>query len=169
MQSGKYQPLLAMQFDAAFTELLHANLARSWLSAHESSAASIAVGASRTSTVLEFTPLQCTAAAPGHSTQEIVIELRRGPATETVRWPITASGKCATLAAELVASIRIDRIWLPTEPMYKRVPAVQGWLFSNLYPSDRRMLTVLHLVQHIRSMGTTIIIVLIKHRFNSVI
>lgn len=74
---------------------LNANLVRRWLSAQKTSFPVTPVPASVTPAIPEFLPLQCTPAAPAQASQEIVVEIHRGPATATVRWPMSASGDCA--------------------------------------------------------------------------
>lgn len=75
---------------------VNANLVRRWLSCGNAVATNSSGCNSRMPALPEFIPLQGIAAAPAQSSQEIVVEVRRGQATATVRWPITASGECAT-------------------------------------------------------------------------
>jgi transposase len=43
----------------------------------------------------EFVPLQLEASGAASSATEIQIEVRRGAATVTVRWPLSAASDCA--------------------------------------------------------------------------
>jgi len=72
---------------------LNANMLRTWVSAHEGRAGARKARASA-APMAEFVPLQL--AAP-HETAipDIVIEIRRGAATITIRWPHAAATECA--------------------------------------------------------------------------
>lgn len=74
---------------------LNANMLRTWVSAHEERAAMAQARASMSVPTAGFVPLQLTAA---HETAipDIVIEVRRGAATVTIRWPHTAAADCAS-------------------------------------------------------------------------
>jgi transposase-like protein len=74
---------------------LNANLLRRWVAEHEGRAkpANPPVMAMPSS---EFIPLQMSAVSQDGRPQDIVIEVRRGAATVTVRWPATAATECAT-------------------------------------------------------------------------
>jgi transposase len=74
---------------------LNANLLRRWLMQQEerdapASAQAMAVCAP------EFVPLHLDAPAKVEARQDIVIEIRRGAATVTVRWPSATAADCAT-------------------------------------------------------------------------
>lgn len=75
---------------------LNANLLRRWVAGREELDEAEQARASMIIPTAEFVPLQLgsthTAAAP----QDIVIEVRRGAATVTVRWPRSAAAECAT-------------------------------------------------------------------------
>jgi transposase len=75
---------------------LNANLLRRWVAAQEELDA--AVQARRTMTVspAEFVPLRLPAPSAAPAIQDIVIEVRRGAALVTVRWPGSTSADCAT-------------------------------------------------------------------------
>lgn len=77
---------------------LNANLLRRWVAEHETREADAAALVRKTMPIqpAEFVPLQLNlpdtvASAPG-----IVIEIRRGEAMVTVRWPVSAAAECAT-------------------------------------------------------------------------
>jgi transposase len=75
----------------ALRHQLNANLVRRWISAN-----AVASGTTATPQALpEFLPLAFTPSPTVQSAQEIVVEVRRGQTTATVRWPISASGDCA--------------------------------------------------------------------------
>ena len=74
---------------------LNANMLRTWLTAHERAAVSEQSGSSRISPVAKFVPLQLAAPTETCAMQDIVIEVRRGAATITVRWPSAAAAECA--------------------------------------------------------------------------
>jgi transposase-like protein len=73
---------------------LNANMLRTWVSAHEERAAMEKAHASMNVPKAEFIPLQLTAVQEA-ATPDIVIEVRRGAATVTIRWPHTAAADCA--------------------------------------------------------------------------
>jgi transposase len=75
---------------------LNANLLRRWIVAQRELDA--AVQARRTITVspAEFVPLQLPAPVSVSAPQDILIELRRGAALVTVRWPGSAAADCAS-------------------------------------------------------------------------
>ena len=73
---------------------LNANLLRRWVAAQEELHAA---GQARESMIVpaaEFVPLQL-GTADATASQEIVIEVRRGAATVTLRWPRSAAADCA--------------------------------------------------------------------------
>jgi transposase len=75
---------------------LNANLVRRWIAAYE---ARETMAPAREAMILpsaEFVPLPLQAASPPPPAQEIVIEVRRGAATVTVRWPGSAAADCAS-------------------------------------------------------------------------
>lgn len=74
---------------------INANLLRRWVAEQEprnapGSSQAVAVPAP------EFVPLQLGAARETETPQDIIIEIRRGAATVTVRWPGVAASDCAT-------------------------------------------------------------------------
>lgn len=75
---------------------LNANLLRRWVAAREERDAAEQAHASMMVPTAEFVPLQLGAADTGDAMQNIVIEVRRGAATVTVRWPRSAAAECAT-------------------------------------------------------------------------
>lgn len=75
---------------------LNANLLRRWVATQEELDAGIEARKAMAVAPAEFVPLQLpTANTPG-SIPDIVIEVRRGAATVTVRWPSSASADCAS-------------------------------------------------------------------------
>ena len=75
---------------------LNANLLRRWVSDQEELAAAAQAPQALTVSPVEFVPLQLPTAASASAVQDIVIELRRGAALVTVRWPGSAAADCAT-------------------------------------------------------------------------
>lgn len=77
---------------------LNANLLRRWVSDHETQAPDAVTPASKTMPVQPagFVPLQLNLPDTAASTPDIVIEIRRGAAMVTVRWPGSAAAECAT-------------------------------------------------------------------------
>jgi transposase len=75
---------------------LNANLLRRWVAAREELDAAEQARASMIVPTAEFVPLQLSSADTGGAMQDIVIEVRRGAATVTVRWPSSAAAECAT-------------------------------------------------------------------------
>ena len=75
---------------------LNANLLRRWVAAHEvrEVAAPAPEPMIRPSAEFVALPLQTSPVPP--ALQNIVIELKRGAATVTVRWPSTAATECAS-------------------------------------------------------------------------
>jgi transposase-like protein len=74
---------------------LNANLLRRWVAEQEqrgapASSQAMAVPAPA------FVPLRLDAVRDGEATPDIVIEIKRGAAMVTVRWPGTAAAACAT-------------------------------------------------------------------------
>lgn len=68
---------------------LNANLLRSWVAKHKESDAVV------TTSMPQFVPLQLGLADGPVAMQDIVIEIRRGASTVTVRWPRAAAAECA--------------------------------------------------------------------------
>ena len=77
---------------------LNANLLRRWVADHETREASAAAPAGKTMPIHppEFVPLQLNLPDTAASVPGIVIEIRRGAAMVTVRWPASAAAECAT-------------------------------------------------------------------------
>jgi transposase-like protein len=73
---------------------LNANLLRRWVAAQEEFDAT--ARESMTVPCAEFVPLQLSSPNSRADMQDIVIEVRRGAATVTVRWPCSAAAECAT-------------------------------------------------------------------------
>jgi transposase len=73
---------------------LNANLLRRWMSAQEWDASRQA-RKSISAPQAEFVPLQLEAPGATPASTEIQIEVRRGAAMVTVRWPLAAAGDCA--------------------------------------------------------------------------
>ncbi len=77
---------------------LNANLLRRWVADHELEQpdAGISVDQSMPIKQAEFVPLQLNLGDTAASTPDIAIEIRRGAAMVTVRWPASAAAECAT-------------------------------------------------------------------------
>ena len=77
---------------------LNANLLRRWVAEHQTREADAAAPAGKTMPIqsAEFVPLQLNLPDTAASTPDIVIEIRRGSAMVTVRWPVSAAAECAT-------------------------------------------------------------------------
>jgi transposase-like protein len=73
---------------------LNANLLRRWVSAREERDAAHEVRQSLSAPPAEFIPLQLEAPGVAPASPEIQIEVRRGSATVTVRWPLCAAADC---------------------------------------------------------------------------
>lgn len=74
---------------------LNANLLRWWVAAHEELDS---VAEAREAMALPsagFVPLQLCSPTPNGEAPDIVIELRRGATTVTLRWPASNAGECA--------------------------------------------------------------------------
>ena len=71
---------------------LNANMLRTWVAAHKRAATE--QGGASTVPMAEFVPLQLARPHEVVATADIVIEIRRGTATITVRWPHTAAAEC---------------------------------------------------------------------------
>ncbi|MBB5547671.1 transposase [Paraburkholderia fungorum] len=74
---------------------LNANMLRSWVAAQEELDAAEVARKSMSAPSAEFVPLQLEASGAASGAAEILIEVRRGAATVTVRWPLSAAGDCA--------------------------------------------------------------------------
>ena len=91
----------------ALEHRLNANLLRRWVVASEQTRAVDALatrnvalaGAMPTNTA--FVPVELQS-SPVATTQEIVIELRRGPTMVKVSWPLAAAAACASWLGELL-------------------------------------------------------------------
>ncbi len=77
---------------------LNANLLRRWVANHEPQQPDADIPARKTMPIqpAEFVPLQLHLPDTAASTPDIVIEIRRGAAMVTVRWPASAAAECAT-------------------------------------------------------------------------
>lgn len=75
---------------------LNANLLRRWISDQEELAVADQARQAMTLSPAEFVPLQLPAPASAPAVQDIVIEVRRGAAHVTVRWPGSAAADCAS-------------------------------------------------------------------------
>ena len=74
---------------------LNANMLRSWVAAQEERDAAEAARKSVSAPCAGFVPLQLETSGLPTATAEIQIEVRRGAATVTVRWPLSAASDCA--------------------------------------------------------------------------
>ncbi|TCW78839.1 IS66 family insertion sequence hypothetical protein [Burkholderia sp. SRS-46] len=74
---------------------LNANLLRRWVAAREELDAADEARQSLSLPAAEFIPLQLEAPGATAAATEIQIEVRRGAATVTVRWPLCAAADCA--------------------------------------------------------------------------
>ena len=75
---------------------LNANLLRRWVATQEELDADIEARKAMAVAPAPFVPLQLPALDTPAAMQDIVIEVRRGAATVTVRWPASASADCAS-------------------------------------------------------------------------
>jgi transposase len=77
---------------------LNANLLRRWVADHEPQEPDADTSAGKTMPMQPagFVPLQLNLPDAAASTPDIVIEIRRGAAMITVRWPASAAAECAT-------------------------------------------------------------------------
>jgi transposase len=73
---------------------LNANLLRRWVAAQEEQHAAREARESMSVPQAAFVPLQLEAPGAAPSSTEIQIEVRRGAATVTVRWPLSAAADC---------------------------------------------------------------------------
>jgi transposase len=74
---------------------LNANLLRRWVAAQEELDAAEQARQSMIVPTAQFVPLQL-ATAEATAVQDIVIEVRRGSAVVTLRWPRSAAAECAS-------------------------------------------------------------------------
>ena len=74
---------------------LNANMVRSWISAHKAQSGTQAARESMNAAQAEFVPLRLEAPSSTPASTEIQIEVRRGGAMITVRWPVTAASDCS--------------------------------------------------------------------------
>ncbi|MBN3832166.1 transposase [Burkholderia sp. Ac-20344] len=74
---------------------LNANLLRRWVAAREEQDAASEARQSLSMPPAEFIPLQLEAPGATAAATEIQIEVCRGAATVTVRWPLCAAADCA--------------------------------------------------------------------------
>ncbi len=77
---------------------LNANLLRRWVADHEPQQSDAIIPSDKPMPIkqAEFVPLQLNLPDTAASTPDIVIEIRRGAAMVTVRWPASAAAECAT-------------------------------------------------------------------------
>jgi transposase len=75
---------------------LNANLLRRWVTAQEEQDAAREARESMSVSPAEFAPLQLPAPSAVSVSTVIEIEVRRGAASVTVRWPVCAAADCAT-------------------------------------------------------------------------
>jgi transposase len=77
---------------------LNANLLRRWVAEYETHEADAVIRADKPMPIqsAEFVPLQLNLGDLTASTPAIVIDIRRGAAMVTVRWPASAAAECAT-------------------------------------------------------------------------
>jgi transposase len=73
---------------------LNANMLRTWVAVHKR-AVTEQRGAPAKVPMAEFVPLQLAGPHEAAATPDIVIEIRRGAATVTIRWPHAAAADCA--------------------------------------------------------------------------
>lgn len=75
---------------------LNANLLRRWVAEQAELDAAAEARESMAVPSAEFIPLQMDFPNSAANMQDIVIDIRRGAATVTVRWPRSAAAECAT-------------------------------------------------------------------------
>ena len=75
---------------------LNANMLRRWVADQEELDESAEMRKSMSTPTAEFVPLQLGALGSPAGGQDIHIEVRRGAATITIRWPLCTAGDCAT-------------------------------------------------------------------------
>jgi transposase-like protein len=74
---------------------LNANLLRRWVKAQQLQDRVADVCPSASATTAEFIPLSLPSSQASTASPEIVIEVRRGATTVTVRWPQSCAAACA--------------------------------------------------------------------------
>jgi transposase len=76
---------------------LNANMLRTWVTAHEGRSVSKQARESTSVPAPEFIPLQLASTSTHEpvAIPDIIIEIRRGASTITVRWPQSAAADCA--------------------------------------------------------------------------
>jgi len=76
---------------------LNANLLRRWVADHEPQQPDAGISADQPMPIkqAEFVPLQLNLGDTAAGTPDIVIEIRRGAAMATVRWPASGAAECA--------------------------------------------------------------------------
>lgn len=89
MQPGVSMAAVALHYR------LNANMLRAWVSAYEERAVTDQARSSMNAPMAEFVPLQLTNNHEATTIPDIVIEVRRGTATVTIRWPRAAAADCA--------------------------------------------------------------------------
>lgn len=75
---------------------LNANLLRRWVATQEEANAGSKAPKAMPVAAAPFVPLQLPASEVTAARQDIVIEIRSGAATVTVRWPASAGADCAS-------------------------------------------------------------------------
>jgi transposase len=77
---------------------LNANLLRRWVTDHEPQQPDAVTSAGQAMPIeqAEFVPLQLKLPDAAAGMPDIVIDIRRGAAMVTVRWPASAAAECAT-------------------------------------------------------------------------
>jgi transposase len=89
MQPGVSMAAIALHYR------LNANMVRNWVSAHEERPVAEPISASASGARAEFIPLPLPSTHAPVAIPDIVIEVRRGASTITVRWPHAAAADCA--------------------------------------------------------------------------
>ena len=75
---------------------LNANLLRRWVAVQEELGLAAQARCAMAVSPPEFVPLQLPSSVSEPATQDIVIEVRRGASTVTLRWPSSAAAHCAS-------------------------------------------------------------------------
>ncbi len=75
---------------------VNANLLRRWVAVQEEGSVGVQTRKTMTVSPPEFVPLQLPAPTSAPALQDIVIEVRRGGAIVTLRWPGSAAAHCAS-------------------------------------------------------------------------
>jgi transposase len=95
---------------------LNANMLRSWVAAQEERDMAAQARESMSAPAAEFVPLQLE--PPGAAAAvaaDIQIEVRRGAATVTVRWPLTAASDCALWLQGWLRELKSEVVYGGTE------------------------------------------------------